>query len=208
VALVSLSLSIALALASGAEPVAGLATAAWGGIFGGALCSSRYNILGPAGALASTLSKDVEKWGQDIVPWIAMFSAGLCFVVYATGMQRYFLLMPKAVFEGFTVGVALSIGCGQLKGAFGLEGEKKHWLESLIDDISSLGDAQWGSMIMFFPMVIALYVLCWKKPHTPWMTILPCLSIVLGYLAYVPRPSASTTRGSTGTTTSIRGRRL
>ena len=168
VALVSLSLSIALALQSGAKPVAGLATAGWGGIVGGALCSSRYNILGPAGALASTLSSDVDKWGEDILPWIAICSAFVCFAVSVLGLQRYMLLMPKCVFEGFTVGVALSIGCGQIKSAFGLNTEKGDWLETLINNMRALPEAQWGSMVLFFPMAIALYILCNKVPKIPW----------------------------------------
>ena len=52
VAIVSISLSIALGIASGAGPQAGLSTAVWGGLTGGLFCSSPYNIIGPAGALA------------------------------------------------------------------------------------------------------------------------------------------------------------
>ena len=184
VALVSLTLSIALALQSGTHPVAGLATAGWGGIIGGMACSSKYNILGPAGALASTLSMDVNKWGEDIVPWLALFSSAVCMLVAAFGLQRYMLLMPKSVFEGFTVGVALSIGCGQIESAFGLAPYKGKWLDKLIHHIASLGEADWESMVLFFPMAIALYILCRKVPRVPWMTVLPCITIVIGFLAF------------------------
>ena len=94
------------------------------------------------------------------------------------------LLMPKAVFEGFTVGVALSIGGGQVQSAFGLAPYKGEWFARLIHDLSSLGEAQWGSMVLFFPMVILLYILAWKLPKIPWMTIIPCITIVIGYLAF------------------------
>ena len=117
----------------------------------------------------STLSlSDVDKWGEDILPWIAICSALVCFAVYALGIQRYMLLMPKCVFEGFTVGVALSIGCGQIKSAFGLNTEKGHWLETLINNMRALPEAQWGSMVLFFPMAIALYILCNRVPKVPW----------------------------------------
>ena len=113
VAIVSLSLSIALGIASGAGPQAGLSTAVWGGIAGGLFASSPYNIIGPAGALAPLLSAYAAQWGAEMLPWIAAGSAVLVFATYASGLQRYMLIMPTAVFEGFTLAVALSIGLGQ-----------------------------------------------------------------------------------------------
>ena len=113
VAIVSLSLSIALGIASGAGPQAGLSTAVWGGIAGGLFASSPYNIIGPAGALAPLLSAYAAQWGAEMLPWIAAGSAVLVFATYASGLQRYMLIMPTAVFEGFTLAVSLSIGLGQ-----------------------------------------------------------------------------------------------
>jgi MFS superfamily sulfate permease-like transporter len=51
--LVSLPLSTALAIASGAQPMQGISTGIWGSAMGG----SAYNILGPAGALVNNLNK-------------------------------------------------------------------------------------------------------------------------------------------------------
>ena len=110
VALVSISLSIALGIASGATPVHGLTTAAWGGIAGGVFGSSNYNIVGPAGALAAMLNQYATQWGPGILPWISLFSAACCAFCYKFRLQRYLLFMPKSVFEGFTIGVALLIG--------------------------------------------------------------------------------------------------
>jgi hypothetical protein len=49
VALVSLPLSISLAIASGASPVQGIITAAWAGLTSAALGGSHYNVVGPTG---------------------------------------------------------------------------------------------------------------------------------------------------------------
>ena len=87
--------------------------------------------------------------------------------------------MPKSVFEGFTVGVALSIGAGQLKSALGLPAHEGDWLEKPIANLSNLSHAQWGSMVLFFPMAIALYILCQRVPKVPWMTVIPVFTIAL-----------------------------
>lgn len=57
VALVSIPLSCALAIASGATPMMGLSAAIYGPAIGGLVGGSNYNILGPAGALVNILHK-------------------------------------------------------------------------------------------------------------------------------------------------------
>ncbi|MBM3887124.1 hypothetical protein FJ364_04295 [Candidatus Dependentiae bacterium] len=49
VALVSLPLSISLAVASQSSPTAGIITAVWAGLIAAILGSSNYNIIGPTG---------------------------------------------------------------------------------------------------------------------------------------------------------------
>ena len=53
VALVSIPLSTALAIASGVTPMMGLISAIFGPAVGGLIGGSHYNILGPAGALVN-----------------------------------------------------------------------------------------------------------------------------------------------------------
>lgn len=56
VALVSIPLSSALAMAQGGTAMMGLETAVYGPAIGGILGGSNYNILGPAGALVNIVS--------------------------------------------------------------------------------------------------------------------------------------------------------
>ena len=53
VALVSVPLSTALAIASGCTPTMGISTAIYGPAVSGLIGGSNYNILGPAGALVN-----------------------------------------------------------------------------------------------------------------------------------------------------------
>ena len=57
VSLVSIPLSCALAIASGATPMMGLSAAIYGPAVGGLVGGSNYNILGPAGALVNILNR-------------------------------------------------------------------------------------------------------------------------------------------------------
>jgi MFS superfamily sulfate permease-like transporter len=187
VALVSLSLSISLGLASGTTPIAGLRTAIWGGFAGGAFGSSPYNIIGPAGALSGMLSKyGAQFGGPDILPWIALFSSAFTFLVWRWRLSRFLLFMPKAVFEGFTVGVALIIGLKQINFALGLSPAAKHaeFVANLWESLAALGGTAPGSVALFVPELAALLLLMERVPRVPWAVVLPGLTIVLGYLAH------------------------
>ena len=183
VAIVSLSLSIALGIASGAGPQIGLSTAVWGGIVGGLFGSSPYNIIGPAGALVPLLSSYSAQWGPGILPWVSAGSAVLVFAIYATGMQKYMLIMPTAVFEGFTLAVALSIGLGQIPAGFGLPAPcHADLITNLLESVAQLPEAQAASALVFVSEAVAMYVLCRRAPRVPWMAVVPLASLPLGWL--------------------------
>jgi SulP family sulfate permease len=183
VCLVSLVLSIGLGISSGSNPVAGLRTAIWGGIVMGVAGSSPWNIIGPAGALTGLLTTYSSKWGADILPWIAIFSGIVCFITATLGLTKYVLFLPKSVFEGFTVSVALTIGLKQLNFAFGLSGTitNQSFDINTYDSLAHLNEAKWGSMVLFFPLTIALLVLLKYVPKVPWMIVLPLGTIFFGY---------------------------
>ncbi|EKX48565.1 hypothetical protein GUITHDRAFT_136674 [Guillardia theta CCMP2712] len=185
VAVVSVSLSIGLGIASGSTPLAGLRTAIWGGLFCGAFGSSPFNIIGPAGALAGQLSKYSSMWGPDVLPWIAICSGFLCAVILKLNLQKYMLFMPKSVFEGFTVAVAFGIGLKQINYACGLHGLHKHehFIENVWESIKNLPHARMSSLALFVPETILLFVLLKKVPKIPWMVIVPFVTIIFGYVA-------------------------
>src|SRR5580698_5705127 len=65
VAVVALPLSMAIAVASGVEPVRGLYTSIIGGFLVSALGGSRFQIGGPAGAFIVLVSATVARFGLD-----------------------------------------------------------------------------------------------------------------------------------------------
>lgn len=72
--MVSIPLSVALAIASGAAPMQGLSAAIYGPCVGGLVGGSNYNILGPAGALVNILNGLAVENGPEIIPWVAFFA--------------------------------------------------------------------------------------------------------------------------------------
>ena len=121
VAMIALPLSVAIAIASGAEPAAGLVTAIVGGFLISALGGSRVQIGGPTGAFIVVVYGVIEQYGFDGL-LLATLMAGLILVVAALARAGNLIaLIPEAVIEGFTVGIALIIAVSQLKDLLGLD---------------------------------------------------------------------------------------
>jgi SulP family sulfate permease len=112
VAFVSIPLSCALAIASGATPMMGLSSAIIAPAIQGLLGGSHYNILGPAGALVNILLKFSTNYGPEIIPILAFLSGIIIMGVYLLHLERYCTVVPLSVLEGFSFGVAVTIGCG------------------------------------------------------------------------------------------------
>ena len=69
VAMIALPLSIAIAIASGAKPEAGLVTAVIGGLLISALGGSRVQIGGPTGAFIVVVYGVIEQYGFEACCW-------------------------------------------------------------------------------------------------------------------------------------------
>lgn len=122
VAMVALPLSIAIAIASGADPGKGLITAIVGGLLISLLGGSRVQIGGPTGAFIVVVYGVIAHHGYDGLV-LATLMAGL--ILIAAGLLRagnLIALVPEAVVNGFTIGIAIIIASGQLKDFLGLGG--------------------------------------------------------------------------------------
>ena len=124
VALVALPLSIAIAIASGADPKAGLVTAIIAGFLISLLGGSRVQIGGPTGAFIVVVYGIIEQHGFNGL-LLATLMAGVILVIGGLlRAGRFIVLVPEPVIEGFTVGIAIIIAVSQLKDLFGLSAAK------------------------------------------------------------------------------------
>jgi sulfate permease, SulP family len=120
VALVALPLSIAIAIASGADPKAGLVTAIVAGFLISLLGGSKVQIGGPTGAFIVVVYGVIQQFGFDGL-LLATLMAGIILVIGGLlRAGRFIALVPEPVIEGFTVGIALIIAVSQLKDLLGL----------------------------------------------------------------------------------------
>ena len=120
VAIIALPLSIALALASGVGPEAGIFTAIVAGFVISALGGSCVQIAGPTAAFATIVAGIVARDGMDGLV-IATVLAGVFLILM--GICRFGSLIkfiPYTITTGFTSGIAVTIVIGQLKDFFGV----------------------------------------------------------------------------------------
>ena len=120
VAIIALPLSIALALASGVGPEAGIFTAIVAGFVISALGGSSVQIAGPTAAFATIVVGIVAKDGLDglvistILAGIFLILMGFC---HFGSLIKF---IPYTITTGFTSGIAVTIVIGQLKDFFGI----------------------------------------------------------------------------------------
>jgi SulP family sulfate permease len=187
VALVSLPLSISLAIAADATPVQGIITAVWAGsasaIFGG----SHYNIVGPTGALSGILSYYSVTYGSAIQPILAILTGFLCLAVYASRMDKYLVFIPSAVMHGFTMGVSFIIAANQLNFILGLPKLTRHpeFLANLYETVSNAGKASGFAMVFFLVSFTSLFMLSKKYGKIPWAVVLAVLGIIIGWIVAI-----------------------
>lgn len=142
VALVALPLSIAIAIASGATPRAGLVTAIIGGFLISLLGGSKVQIGGPTGAFIVVVAGVITQFGFNGL-LIATMLAGIILVAGAlVRAGRLVALVPEPVIEGFTVGIALIIAVSQLKDLLGLS--SAHVPADLVHGLPALWSARGG----------------------------------------------------------------
>lgn len=199
VCLVSIPLSIALAVASGTTPTIGILTAIWAGLFAALFGGSNFNIIGPTGALSGVIASYVIINGAGTLPVVTILVGLIIFVSYLLKLERFLILIPASVIHGFTLGVAVIIGLGQFNAAFGLHNLPVHesFIKNLIESFHYLTQISIPTLSIFVIFLVGL--LLFKKFFTklPGAIILAPVGVLLGYLATMGTiPLALETLGS------------
>ncbi len=134
VSLVSIPLSVSLAIAAGATPVAGIITAIWAGFFAALLGGSNFNIVGPTGALSGILATYAFLHGAQSLALLAIATGIIILISWILRLERYLVFIPANTIQGFTLGVAFIIGMNQLNFALGLPKLPGH--EKFVDNMN------------------------------------------------------------------------
>ncbi len=140
VAMVALPLSLAIAIASGADPAKGIVTAIVGGFLISLFGGSRVQIGGPTGAFIVVVFGVIAQHGYDGLV-LATFMAGIILLIggyFRAGNLIAFV--PEAVVNGFTIGIGIIIATSQLKDFLGLAVDKVP--ADFLEKIPALWDAR------------------------------------------------------------------
>lgn len=187
VALISVPLSIALSIASGAGPVPGLVTGIWATLIASIFGGSNYNIIGAAGALttvlfAATLSAPLGL-GAQILPLLAIATGIIILAVWALRADRFLYYIPSSVMYGFSAGVAFLIAASQLFDATGLSALKRtgHFIGDIELFIANTAGVHLPTLVTF--VLFLAFILIWKRSIKKLPAVIPTsiLGILFGY---------------------------
>jgi len=197
VALVALPLSIAIAIASGAPPAAGLVTAVIGGLLISLLGGSRVQIGGPTGAFIVIVYGVIAAHGYNGL-LVCTLMAGA--ILVAAGLLRAGRLIrhiPEPVIEGFTIGIAIVIAASQLKDLAGLDTAPlpADFLAKLAALWAARATITWPALWLGVATIAGILLLRRLAPRFPGMVLVVALASAAAVIAL---PSVETVGGRYG----------
>jgi SulP family sulfate permease len=170
VGVVALPLSMAFAIASGAQPEQGIYTAIVAGIFVSLFGGTRLQIAGPTGAFIAILAGITAKYGVDGLQ-IATLMAGVMLVLMGLAkMGGVIKFIPAPVIVGFTAGIGVIIFVGQWAAFLGLpKAAGAHFHETLWDLLRSLPQVHLPTVAIAASSLAALLI----APRIPALKRIP-----------------------------------
>lgn len=185
VAMVALPLSLAIAIASGADPARGLVTAIVAGFLVSLLGGSRVQIGGPTGAFIVVVFGIIADHGYDGLV-LATFMAGIILLIagyFRAG--RLIAYIPEAVINGFTIGIAIVIAASQLPDLLGLRIENVP--ADFLEKIPVLWEARDGfnpaAFILALTSIALIFALRRFAPRIPALIVAVALGSLIVFAA-------------------------
>jgi len=120
VAVVSIPLAMALAIASGVTPAQGLYTAIVAGFFIALLGGSKYQIGGPTGAFVVVIFNVMKNYGAEGLTMTMLIAGFILIIAGLLKLGTYIKYIPYPVVTGFTAGIGVLLITTQIKDLLGL----------------------------------------------------------------------------------------
>lgn len=191
VAVVSLPLAMALAIASGVSPASGLAAAVVGGFFTSLLGGSRYQIGGPATAFVALMAKTVETHGFEGLLAATIMAGVLLLALGYMKFGAYIKYLPHSVPVGFTAGVAVILLTSQARDFLGLQiaHEPASFLPKLEAIYASLGAIHFQSLLL---ASATLAFIVYQRIRRPWYASMMTTIVAASAIAWLFRLQVDT----------------
>ncbi len=152
VAIIAMPLSIALALASGVTPEAGIYTAIFAGFVVALLGGSNVQIAGPTAAFATVVAGIVATKGMSGLIIATLMSGIILILMGVLKLGSLIKYVPKTITVGFTSGIAVTIFLGQIKDFLGItyaDGIKPiEAIEKVEANIEYISTFNWQSLLV------------------------------------------------------------
>jgi len=169
VAVISIPLAMALAIASGVNPAQGLYTAIVAGFFTALLGGSRFQIGGPTGAFVVVIFNVIQSHGYSGLVVVMVLSG---FILILAGLLRlgtYIKYIPYPVVIGFTAGIGLLLISTQIKDLMGLQIETvpTNFLQKWQAYLTNVDKFTFASVFISIFSFGAIFYVNWKLPKLP-----------------------------------------
>ena len=168
VACVAVPLCLAIALATGVDPAAGIVSSIVAGLICALFGGTSLGISGPASALVVILGSAVQQFGMNGLLLVGIGCGALQLLSGVLGFGRMIRYVPFSVVAGFTAGVGAIILIGQLPRALGLPPPDQSHVIYVVTHIGELiHQAQLGPLLLAMMTVAITFVLPWITPRIP-----------------------------------------
>ncbi|OLF72392.1 sulfate permease [Maricaulis sp. W15] len=188
VAMVALPLSLAIAIASGADPSTGLVTAVVAGFLISAFGGSRVQIGGPTGAFIVVVFGIIADHGYDGLVLATLMAGFILLVAGYFRAGRLIAHIPEAVVNGFTIGIAIIIATSQIKDFFGLRLD--HLPADFIETVPMLAGAadtlNLSALAVAVVALVCILVLRRQAPRFPGLIV--GLAVASGLVVFMNLP--------------------
>jgi carbonic anhydrase len=158
--LVALPLSLGIAIASDAPPLAGLIAAVVGGIVAGALGGSPLQVSGPAAGLTVVVAGLIEQFGWKVTCAITLAAGVLQMLLGMSRVARAALAISPVVVHAMLAGIGITIALQQVHVLLGGDSKSSAW-QNVSELPGQLLDAH-GPGVLLGLMVIAIMI-CWRR---------------------------------------------
>ncbi|TRW98672.1 SulP family inorganic anion transporter [Paracoccus sp. M683] len=198
VAMVAIPLSLAIAIASGADPGTGLVTAIVAGFLISALGGSRVQIGGPTGAFIVVVYGVIAEHGYDGLV-LATFMGGIILLLAGwLRAGRLIALVPEAVINGFTIGIAIIIATSQVKDLLGLAMDQvpADFVEKLPALWAARGSLNPASLAIGLGTMAGIIALRRAFPRMPGLIVAVAVASALVAVAGLPVDSIASRFGA------------
>lgn len=162
--LVALPLSLGIAIASGAPPLAGLIAAVVGGIVAGAFGGSPLQVSGPAAGLTVIVAGLVAQFGWKVTCAITVAAGVLQVLLGLSRVARAALAISPVVVHAMLAGIGLTIALQQIHVLLGGQSRSSAW-QNLAQLPNQMLDTH-GPDLLLGGIVIAILT-CWRWVRGP-----------------------------------------